>query len=180
MPENADKTSDAEILKKRAETLAKPKSGPEQKETVKTVGFLLAGEIYGIELSFVREVLPLGQLTFLPGLPAYIPGIIHVRGEILSIMDLKRLFELKPSERAENAYVLILSTKDMAFGVLADRIIGVQEIPADLPHTSVPTLTGVRAAYLKGIDASGTIVLDGEKLLIDEALVIDQNDNKYP
>ena len=174
MPENASLKSDAEILKERAEILAKQTSEPDKKSAIETVTFFLAEEIYGIELRFVREVLPLGPITFIPGLPAFIPGIIHVRGEILSIMDLKRLFELKPSERAENAYALILSAKDMAFGVLADRIIGVKEIPADLPHTSVPTLTGVRAAYLKGIDASGTIVLDGEKLLTDDALVIDQ------
>lgn len=174
MPENAFFRSDAEILKKRAKVLAKPKSGLKKKETIETASFFLAGEIYGIELRFVREVLPLGPLTFLPGLPAYIPGIIHVRGEILSVIDLKRLFELQPGERAENAYVLILSAKDMAFGILADRIIGVQEIPADLPHASVPTLTGARAAYLKGIEEAGTIVLDGEKLLTDETLVINQ------
>jgi purine-binding chemotaxis protein CheW len=171
---NASFKSDAHILKKRADILAAARAEPEKKESMDTVTFFLADEPYGIELRFVREVLPLGPITFIPGLPAFIPGIIHVRGEILSIIDLGRLFDLRPGEAATGGYVLILSNPHMAFGVLADRIIGVRQIPIDTLHASVPTLTGVRAAYLKGIDESGTIVLDGEKLLTDETLVIHQ------
>ncbi len=174
MPENAFLKSDAQILEERAEILAKSRDEPEEKETIETVTFFLADEIYGIDLRFVHEVLPLGPITFIPGIPAFIPGIIHVRGEILSVIDLKQLFDLQPDSTRESSHVLILSGKDMAFGILADRIIGVRRIPADALHTQVPTLTGVRAAYLKGIDETGTIVLDGEKLLTDEALVIDQ------
>ncbi|MBS3758884.1 MAG: chemotaxis protein CheW, partial [Desulfobacterales bacterium] len=111
------------------------------------------------------------------GIPEYIPGIINVRGEIVSITDLKRLFDLKAGEPRDNRYVLILSTPEMAFGILADRILGVREILTETLHSSIPALTGVRADYLKGLDEAGTIVLDGDKLLTDEDLVINQNNH---
>ncbi len=164
-----------DILKARADMLAKPNQAAFEKHAIKTVGFLLADEIYAIELRFVREVLPLGPLTFIPGIPEYIPGVINVRGEIISVIDLKRLFELSADEQPDNPYVLILSDPKMAFGILADQILGVREISTDDLHPSLPTFTGSRADYLKGIDEAGNIVLDGNRLLKDENLVINQN-----
>lgn len=166
-----------ETLKTRADILAKSKKETAEGPRIKTVSFLLADETYAIELRFVREVLPVGPITYLPGIPEYIPGIINVRGEIVSITDLKRLFDLKAGEPRDNRYVLILSTPEMAFGILADRILGVGEILTETLHSSIPALTGVRADYLKGLDEAGTIVLDGDKLLTDEDLVINQNNH---
>ena len=165
-----------DILNRRAKALAKLKRPDAEKKTIETVSFLLGTETYGIELGFVREVLPLGPVTLIPGIPEYISGIINVRGEIVSVMDLKPLFGLESSISPEHQCVLIVAAPAMAFGILADQILGVRQIPPETLQTSLPTLTGVRAEYLKGVAADGLIMLDAEKLLADESLVV--NDDK--
>lgn len=164
-----------DILKKRAEALAESNQPANKKDTIETASFLLRDEIYGIELRFVREILPLGPMTFIPGVPEYISGIINVRGEILSVMDLKRLFNLEAETVPDIQHIMILSAPGMTFGILADQILGVRQIPRETLQSSLPTLTGMRANYLKGLDKTGLIMLDGEKLLTDERLVVNND-----
>ena len=164
-----------DILKRRAQTLAKSTAPRAEKHTIEAVRFRLADEAYGIELGFIREVLPLGPLTFIPGIPEHISGIINVRGEIISVMDLKPLFGLEASVSPENQYVLIIAAPAMAFGILADQILGVRQIRPETLQSSIPTLTGVRADYLKGVDATGLIMLDAQKMLTDERLVVNDD-----
>ena len=60
----------------------------------------------------------------------------------------------------------------MEFGILADAVLGVAEISKNDIQPSLPTLTGIRADYLKGVTGNGIVVLDVEKLLTDEKMCI--------
>ncbi len=60
----------------------------------------------------------------------------------------------------------------MEFGILADTILGVNTIPMGTIQPTLPTLTGVRAEYLKGITGDRVVVLDGGKLLADPKMVV--------
>ncbi len=163
-----------EVLKARAQQLAKggQKESPEQKR-VRIVEFKMANESYGIELDHMRMIHPLNNLTDLPGIPAFIKGIINVRGKIVSIVDLKKFFDLAEQEPAGRPQVIILSSEGMEFGILADRIIGIKEVPEGEIQASLPTLTGIRAKYLKGITTQGTVILDAVKLLTDPKMCVE-------
>ncbi len=178
MPHTEDLQNQRDILKSRAAALAmqaQPDSSPETGETIETVGFVMAGEAYGLELVFIREILPLKQLTPLPGVPDFISGVINLRGEIISIMDLRVLFDLDPGSWAPARYVLILSSPDMAFGIAAEGITGIQKIPENALQPRLPTISGLRKKYLKGLSDSGMAILDGGKLLANEDLVVCQS-----
>jgi purine-binding chemotaxis protein CheW len=62
----------------------------------------------------------------------------------------------------------------MRFGILADAIIGVHAIPVADIQASLPTLTGIREEYLKGVTPGRTVILDAEKLLADERIVVQE------
>jgi purine-binding chemotaxis protein CheW len=62
----------------------------------------------------------------------------------------------------------------MRFGILADAIIGVHAIPVADIQASLPTLTGIREEYLKGVTPDRTVILDAEKLLADERIVVQE------
>ena len=79
------------ILKKRAENLAKEFIVEEQEHCIEVVCFRLGNETYGIESDYIRGVHPLKELTFLPGLPPFILGIITLHRRILSVIDLNVL-----------------------------------------------------------------------------------------
>jgi purine-binding chemotaxis protein CheW len=162
-----------DILAARAVVLAREPLGDETATASLTVlEFLLAFETYGIELSFVRETRPLRDLTPIPGTPPFVLGVINVRGQILSVIDLKKFFDLPEKGLTDLNKVIIVHDDGMEFGILADAVSGVRSIPLAELQPSLPTLTGVRAEYLKGVTSDRTTVLDGKKLINDRKIVV--------
>jgi purine-binding chemotaxis protein CheW len=163
------------ILKARAEVLSKE---PEAKEgigeSLEVVEFLLAQERYGIESSYVREVYPLKDLTPLPRTPPFVLGIINIRGRILSVIDIKKLFDLPERGLTDLNKVIIVRHGMMEMGILADAVIGVASILLSDIQPSLPTLTGVRQRYSKGVTKGPMVILDGAKLLTDPDLVVNE------
>jgi len=162
------------ILKARAQALARAPVSTELSERLEVVEFLLAHETYAIESRYVREVYPLENLTPLPCTPAFVLGIVNVRGEILTVVDIKKFFDLPEKGLTDLNKVIVLQSGDMVFGILADAINGVRDIPLVGIQPSLPTLTGIREEYLRGVTAEHVVILDAEKLLADEKIVVQE------
>jgi len=163
------------ILRERAKALArKPEEKTSAQEQVEVVEFLLAHERYAIESSYVREVYPLKDLTPLPCTPAFVLGIINVRGQILSIIDLKKFFDLPEKGLTDLNKVIVVHREGMAFGILADVILGVRRIAPQDIQPSLPTLTGIRAEYLRGVTKDRLVFLNVEKILLDKNIVVQE------
>jgi purine-binding chemotaxis protein CheW len=161
------------ILKARAEALARqPAQAQPAGEHIEVVEFVLAYERYAVETRYVREVYPLENLTPLPCTPAFVLGIVNVRGEILSVIDLKKFFELPDKGLTDLNKVIVLEAERMLFGILADAVLGVRRVSVTEIQPSLPTLTGVREAYLKGVTAERVVILDADKLLADERIIV--------
>lgn len=162
-----------QILKNRAQRLATPISEDNTYLTkITVVEFRIAHEIYALALKRIRIIHPLKSLTFIPGTPDFIKGVINLRGEIISVVDLKIFFDLPDQEFTKLSQVIILTSDEMEYGILADEILGVVELSKNDIHSSLPTLTGIRADYLKGVTGNGIVVLDDEKLLTDKKMCI--------
>lgn len=134
--------------------------------------FGISGELYAIASEHVAQVLPLNQYTPLPNTPAYVLGIVNVRGRIVSVLDLRVLFELPVDSLSERNFLLILHSPEMEFGVLIDRVLGIVQIRRDALQKAPANLTGVRANYLLGVTAEQVTVLDGARLLGDPDLPV--------
>lgn len=161
------------VLGARALALARERA-PEEAgdESFEVVEFVLAHERYAIASAFVREVYPLEDITPLPCTPAFVLGIINVRGEILSVIDIKKFFDLPEQGLTDLNKVIVLESQDMLFGIVADAISGVRYIRRAGIQPPLPTLTGIREDYLHGVTAERLVVLDAERLLTDDKLVV--------
>jgi purine-binding chemotaxis protein CheW len=162
------------ILKERARLIAREAVATETTEHIEAVEFILAHERYAVASEHVREVYPLENLTPLPCTPAFVLGIVNVRGEILSVIDIKKFFDLPEKGLTDLNKVIVLESEDMVFGIVADAICGVRRIPRADIQPSLPTLTGIREDYLLGVTAERVVVLDAEKLLADEKLIVQE------
>jgi purine-binding chemotaxis protein CheW len=163
------------ILKERAQTLARePGKAEAGGEHIEVIEFVLALENYAIETRYVREVEPLDNLTSLPCTPAFVLGIVNVRGEILSVIDLRKFFELPQKGLTDLNKVIVLESENMLFGILADAVAGVRRVPVADIQPSLPTLTGIREAYLKGVTPGRMVILDAEKLLTDASIIVQE------
>ncbi|HEY8887557.1 MAG TPA: chemotaxis protein CheW [Gallionella sp.] len=163
------------ILKERAQTLAREAVPAETADaSIEVIEFLLAHERYAVASEYVREVYPLEDITPLPCTPAFVLGIVNLRGEILSVIDIKKFFELPEKGLTNLNKVIVLESADMVFGIVADAISGVRRIPRAGIQPSLPTLTGIREEYLLGVTAERVVILDAEKLLTDEKLIVQE------
>jgi purine-binding chemotaxis protein CheW len=164
----------AAILRRRAAELAREPPAEEGGERLELLEFVLAGEHYALEFSYVREVCQLKELTPLPCVPPFVLGITNVRGQIISVLDFKRFFDLPRAGLSDLNKVIFLADEAMEFGLLADAIVGLRQLPKSALQPPLPTLSGIRADYLKGVTAQRLIVLDAARVIHDEALVVDQ------
>ncbi|HXT12583.1 MAG TPA: chemotaxis protein CheW [Candidatus Angelobacter sp.] len=161
------------VLKTRAMVLARElKTEEGAREQLDIIEFLLAHECYAIESAFVREVYPLKELTPLPGTPPFLRGIINVRGRIVCVIDLKKFFNLPEKGLTDLNKIIIIGNGEFEFGLLADAVAGANRIAREQIQPSLPTLTGVRLDYLKGITGGCLVILDAAKILADPRLMI--------
>jgi len=164
-----------DILRARARALAQePRQAGAARLLLEIVEFRLASETYGIESAFVREVYPLKDFTPIPGVPAFVLGIVNVRGQILSILDLKRFFNLPDKGLGQLNKLIILRNEQMEVGILADDILGARSIEVEALQAAPVTVSGIGAGYLRGVTAERVVILDAEQLLNDEQIVIHQ------
>jgi purine-binding chemotaxis protein CheW len=160
------------ILRERAKALARvPERLDMAREWIDVVEFRLADETYAIEAAFVVEVFPLVDLTPLPGTPPFVSGIVTVRGRILSVVDIKKLFDLPEKGLTDLHQVIIVRGEDMELGILADEVTGMRSIFQDEIGPPLPTLTGIRAEYLRGVTKEALIILNAAKMLSDTGIV---------
>lgn len=161
-----------QILRSRAQLLAKEEDVEEVAERLEILEFNLAQEKYGIETHFIREVYPLKDFTPLPCTPSFVLGVTNVRGRVISIIDIKKFFDLPEKGLTDLNKLLILHNENMEFGILADAILGIHNIKVADIQPSLPTLTGIRADYLKGVTKEQIVILDGTRLLSDNKIVV--------
>ena len=163
------------VLEARARSLAlEPVPTDTADEWIEVVEFALAHERYAIASEYVREVCTLEEFTPLPCTPAFVLGIINLRGEILSVIDIKKFFDLPEKGLTNLNKVIVLESEYMVFGIVADAISGVRHILRADIQPPLPTLTGIRENYLQGISAARVVILDAAKLLADHNLVVQE------
>lgn len=162
------------ILEARARAAARPPAKPDDAERIEVLTFSLAGETYGVETCHVREVCQLKDLTEVPCTPAFVAGVINLRGQILAIVDLRKFFELPVRGLTELNRVIVLRSGDNELGLLADSIDGVRLVPVSALQEGLPTLTGIRETFLKGVTSRMLAVLDGGRLLADAGLKVNE------
>jgi purine-binding chemotaxis protein CheW len=161
------------VLHDRAVVLAQGVEHAEvEGDKLELLEFVLGDERYTIDSAAVREVYALKEITPVPGTPPHILGVISVRGRIVSVVDLGRLFDSPPRDTSVFTMAIVLKSSRMEFALLADSVNGICYIPVADLQASLPTLTGSRKKYLRGVTSERVTVLDAHRLLGDDTLVV--------
>ncbi|WP_027184570.1 chemotaxis protein CheW [Desulfovibrio inopinatus] len=117
--------------------------------------FLLAGEAFGLDIGRVREVLDDFVITRIPRTPAYLPGAVNLRGNVLTIVDLRSKFGLGETAVNEISCIIVvecdLDGEKTVIGALADSVDEVYDIRASdiLPPPDMGT--SIDSRYLSGV-----------------------------
>lgn len=164
------------ILEERARELARSPLSPVVEERLEVVVFALAQERYALETEHVREVLPLVDLALVPGGPDFLVGVINLRGQLLPIVDPRKILGLATRGLSDQAVVVVLGNERAEFGILVDAVQAVTALPTQSLRELPETVGSVAAGYLRGVTSDALILIDGTALLRDPRLIVDQGD----
>ena len=143
-------------------------------EQVHLIAFSRGDHRYGIELSFLSEIRPVTRCTPVPGVPPFYIGVIHVRGDIIAVLDIAVLFGREPGPAEGEQFAIVVSSGDVTAGLLADSVDDVHDLLPGRIHPPLTTFTDRRERYISGLRQDGVSILDVDKLLHDERLWVRQ------
>lgn len=139
----------------------------------KMITFSLAGKEYGVDIMNVKEIAKAGRFTYVPNAAPFVRGVYNLRGEIISVIDLRIFFHLPAERKEEEALesLIILRIDEHVFGVIVDaidKVVGISSSSLQPPH---PIFGDINVKYIKGIvENTGKlyIILDVEKIFAPE------------
>ena len=168
-----DRAAERALLQARAEGLAqRPAQEAGQEQRLDCLEFQLSGESYAVEMSYISETLPLGDFSPLFCTPPFVLGITNLRGRIISIVDLRRFFELATVGLSDLNRVIVVGNGGMEFGVLADAVIGMRTLTPGELKPPPATFTGIREEFLSGVTVDRLALLDMGKILADKRILV--------
>jgi purine-binding chemotaxis protein CheW len=123
--------------------------------------FTLAGLLFGIEVDRVQEVIRSLELTTVPLANSVVEGLINLRGQIVTALDLRRRLELPERTDGERPMNIVVRVGDGALSLLVDEIGDVVDVDEDAFEVAPETLEGVARELIRGV-----YKLDGRLLLV--------------
>jgi len=139
----------------------------------KFLTFSLGEEEYGIEIRNVTEIIGIQNITELPDTPAYVKGVINLRGKVIPLIDVRLRFNIEGLEYNDRTCIVVVNINNMSVGLIVDTVSEVMDIPAENiePAPKVNNRSG--SMYIKGLGKVGEdvkILLDTQKLLFGNDL----------
>ena len=119
------------------------------------LSFKLDNEVFATDVENVLEILEVKPITKVPKSPEYIKGVINLRGSVLPVVDLKRIFGLPPVEINEDTCIIVLSVEidgeQVTLGALVDAVSEVLEIEQDTIEPAPSIGNKYNANFLQGM-----------------------------
>jgi purine-binding chemotaxis protein CheW len=129
--------------------------------------FAIEREVFGIEIRVVREIIGMQPINTLPEVPAYIRGIINLRGRIIPVIDMRLKLRKEEAEYTDRTCIIVIETQRISAGLIVDQVDEVLSIGEE--NISPPPELGkaISHRYVNGIgkvDGDVKLLLDCEKL----------------
>lgn len=115
------------------------------------VVFNLGKEEYAIDISYSKEIIRIPNFTKIPNVPHYIEGVFNLRGTVITVIDLKKRFEIGDMEKGADGRLLILDFNDLQIGIIVDDIseviridnLTIQNLGTELINISKNSIDGI-------------------------------------
>jgi purine-binding chemotaxis protein CheW len=160
-------------LRQRASVYAAPIQHDDQMlESGKTVlVFELGEERYGTDVMIVRSVRNVSHITRVPGTPPFYQGVVNVRGQVVTVLDMRLLFDISiPDGSPVPDELVVVRANGLEIALLAHNIEGVVTVP----QAEIEPVDNIR--YALGVTAERLVLLDIARLFEDPLLIVGGKD----
>ncbi|MDR1735737.1 MAG: chemotaxis protein CheW [Oscillospiraceae bacterium] len=134
------------------------------------MAFAIGSEIYGLKIEYISEILNMQTITVVPEVPAYIKGIINMRGKILPVMDVRLRFNKEPMEYNDRTCIIVAMINNTMVGLIVDTVREVMEILPDEITDTESAAKEMHNRYIKAVgktEAGVVLLLDLDRLVSD-------------
>jgi purine-binding chemotaxis protein CheW len=135
-----------------------PESAPTHDQSLagKYLTFVLAGEHYAIPVLQVREIIRHTHITAVPRMPAYVKGVLNLRGKVIPIIDLRLKFQLERAEIAERTCIVVVqvalpSSARVDTGLIVDGVESVANVTAGEIEPTPDFGAQLGSGYIRGM-----------------------------
>ncbi|MBF0585072.1 MAG: chemotaxis protein CheW [Magnetococcales bacterium] len=146
-------------------------------EATQFLTFILADEVFAVDIGRVKEVLEYTTLTKVPRTPASMCGVINLRGSVVPVMDMRLKFGMPQSDRTVNTCIIIIEVtvddSTTVLGAMADSVKEVMNLDPDQVDPPPKIGTKLRTDFIRGMGKQGDhfiIILDTDKVFSAEEL----------
>lgn len=139
-------------------------------DLIQLVTFRIGEEEFGVDILAVQEIIRLMQITMVPRAPAFIEGVINLRGKVIPVISMRTRFNMHVLEHDSNTRIVVMELGQKIVGFLVDGVSEVLRIPAGTVEDPPPVVAGIGSEYIRGIgklDDRLLILLDLDNLLSD-------------
>lgn len=127
-----------------------------EKETVQYIVVSIGNEQYGLDISYVDNIVRMCKITRVPKAPAHYIGVINLRGEIVPLMSLRRKMNLKDDVFTDITRIIILKTEEQGLvGIVVDEVKEVIALAEDEIDRNTQNSQSDKTQYINGIGKNG-------------------------
>jgi len=136
----------------------------------KFLTFVLHQEEYAVEIRYVTEIIGIQNITGVPDMPAYIKGVINLRGKVIPVMDVRLRFGLEERAYDDRTCIVVICVKDHLVGLIVDSVSEVLDIPKENVEPPPKGTSGETSRFIQGMGKVGErviMILNASQLLFD-------------
>lgn len=145
--------------------------GLNQEKIIQLVIFYISNEEFGVPIEEIQEIIKYVNITPIPDVPDFIKGIINVRGDIVTVIDLKSRFSIQKKSSAAK-HIIITKQYDNFFGLIVDEVTEVLRISeSEIKFPTALNSKKIRREYLNGVvvvEERLIVLLDLSQILSEE------------
>jgi len=138
------------------------------------VTFFLSKEEFGVDILLVQEIIRPTTITEVPNTPAFLEGVINLRGKVVPVVDLRRRLDLEVAPVDKSSRIMIIELEDTVTGFIVDSVSKVMSVPTESVQGAPEMVTaGVESEYIYGVSRLEDrliILLDFSKILTDREI----------
>lgn len=142
-------------------------------DEIQLVIFELGEEEFGVDISQVKEIIRMQEITKIPNSPPFIKGVINLRGSITPVMDLRSRLGVQAKDETDNLRIVIVEIEKSSLGVIVDSVDEVMRLSGKNIDPAPSVTTTVETKYIWGVGKLKDrllIMLDLNKVLSEREL----------
>ena len=165
---------DQKTLQQRAQKLAHHQTNQkDDHDAVLFIQFQLSkDDYYGIPYHYADSIIPCSGLTPVPHTPGFIAGVIHRRGELLTVIDLNPFFAKPAHNLQSDTQIVVIQAAGMTVGILTDHIDGNDRYSPKQLTSTLRSTDGAGQEFVEGIHQGKVAILNLERFLSNPSLAV--------